>query len=124
MNSMGAHLNPVSFSIVYSESKEGIMSSYMATCRGLYTMYNSAVSCSNEECGFCTEIIHQMSNSKEPKKGAGWQQYLFTVDATNSHYQLDKPSSDSSAAYFATAKELFGADSKVGQCCFHLSSKI
>jgi hypothetical protein len=36
MNSMGAHFNPVSFSIVNSESKEGIENSYKATCGGLY----------------------------------------------------------------------------------------
>ena len=42
MNSMGAHFNPVSISIVNSESKQGIKSSYKATCSGLYTLYNSA----------------------------------------------------------------------------------
>ena len=41
MNSMGAHFNPVSFSIVNSEPEEGLKSSYKATCAGLYTMYNS-----------------------------------------------------------------------------------
>jgi hypothetical protein len=43
MNSMGAHFNPVSVSIVNSESKEAIASAYQATCNGLYTLYNSAV---------------------------------------------------------------------------------
>jgi hypothetical protein len=61
MNSMGAHFNPVSFSIVNSESKEGIKNSYMATCAGLYTMYNSAVLCANDECGFCTQLIELVS---------------------------------------------------------------
>ena len=73
MNSMGVHFNPVSFSIVNSESKEGIESSYKATCGGLYSMYNSAVLFSNDECGFCTQLIHQMSNPKEQEKGAKWQ---------------------------------------------------
>ena len=123
MNSMGAHFNPVSFSIVNSESKEGIENSYKATCGGLYSMYNTATLCSNAECGFCTQIIHQMTNPIEPEKGAEWSRCLLTVDAENSHYQLDNPSSDNSAAYYSTAKKLFGANTKVGQCGFHLSSK-
>ncbi len=61
MNSMGAHFNPVSFSIVNSQSKEGLKNSYMATCAGLYTMYNSAVLCANDQCGFCTQLIEQVS---------------------------------------------------------------
>jgi hypothetical protein len=42
MNSMGAHFNPLSVSIVNSESKDAISSAYEATCNGLYTLYNSA----------------------------------------------------------------------------------
>ena len=117
---MGAHFNPVSFSIVNSESKEGIKNSYMATCAGLYTMYNSAVLCANDQCGFCTQLIEQVSNPSDADKGSEWQRYLLTVDATRWHFQLDNPSSDNSKGYFATAKELFGADCKVGQCGFHL----
>ena len=123
MNSMGAHFNPVSFSIVNSESKEGIENSYKATCGGLYSMYNSAVLCSNDACGFCTQIIHQMTNQIEQEKGAERQRYLLTVDASNSHYQLDNPSSDNSGAYYSTTKKLFGPATKVGQCGFHLSRK-
>jgi hypothetical protein len=54
MNSMGAHFNPVSVSIVNSESKEAIKSAYETTCNGLYTLYNSAVLCQDPSCGFCT----------------------------------------------------------------------
>ena len=86
-------------------------------------MYNSATLCSNAECGFCTQIIHQMTNPIDLEKGAEWARCLLTVDAENSHYQLDNPSSDNSAAYYSTAKKLFGANTKVGQCGFHLSSK-
>jgi hypothetical protein len=39
---MGAHYNPVSVSIVNSESKRAIKTEYEATCTGLYTLYNSA----------------------------------------------------------------------------------
>ena len=124
MNSMVAHFNPVSFSIVNSESKEGIKSSYKAMCGGLYTMYNSAVLCASDECGFCTQIRQEMSNPTDLDKGAEWQKYLLSDDAQNCHYQLDNPSSDNSGAYYSTAKELFGADTKVGQCCFHFSCKF
>lgn len=124
VNSMGAHFNPVSFSIVNSESKEGIKSSYKATCSGLYTMYNSAVLCASDECGFCTQIRHEMSDPKDPEKGSEWHKYLLSDDGKNCHFKLDNPSSDNSGAYYSTAKELFGADTKVGQCGFHLSCKL
>ncbi len=55
MNSMGAHFNPVSLSIVKSESKEAIIQAYKATCAGLYTLYNLASICDDPSCGFCTQ---------------------------------------------------------------------
>ena len=120
MNSMGAHFNPVSFSIVNSESKEGIENSYKATCGGLYSMYNSATLCSNAECGFCTQITHQMTNPIELEKGSEWARCLLTVDAHKLHCQLDNPCSDNSSGYYSTAKQLFGADTKVGKVGLHL----
>jgi hypothetical protein len=36
----GAHFNPVSVSMVNSESKQAISSAFEATCNGLYTLYN------------------------------------------------------------------------------------
>ncbi len=52
MNSMGAHFNPVSVSIVNSESKEAIKMAFEATCNGLYTLYNTAVLCQDPMCSF------------------------------------------------------------------------
>jgi hypothetical protein len=43
MNSMGAHFNPVSLSIVNTESKVALESAYDATCAGLHMLYNEAV---------------------------------------------------------------------------------
>jgi hypothetical protein len=43
MNSMGLHYNPVSISIVDSDTKIALDSSYNATCAGLYAMYNTAL---------------------------------------------------------------------------------
>jgi hypothetical protein len=50
MNSMGAHYNSVSISIVNSEFKITLNSSYDAMCAYLYRLYYS------ETCGFCTQI--------------------------------------------------------------------
>ena len=65
-----------------------------------------------------------MSDPKDPEKGTEWHKYLLSADAKNCHYQLDNPSNDNSGAYYSTAKELFGADAKVGQCGFHLSCTL
>jgi hypothetical protein len=60
MNSMGAHYNPVSTSIVNSESKNALDSSYNATYAGLYATYNTTCLRGNETCGFCTRIQQQI----------------------------------------------------------------
>ena len=99
MNSMGAHFNPVSISIVNSESKVGIKSSYKATCSGLYTLYNSASLCDSAKCGVCS--LAQIGES-----GVLWIKQLASDDAANLHYQLDSPSSDHCASYHSVAKEL------------------
>ncbi len=56
---------PDSISIVNSESKFALDSTYNATCAGLYAMYNTARVCGNETCGFCTQIKEQI----EPMNG-------------------------------------------------------
>jgi hypothetical protein len=91
MNSMGAHFNPVSVSIVNSESKQAISAAYDATCNGLYTLYNSAVLCEDSSCGFCEQIREQVSDDG----GTKWKRHLLSDDAANLHYKLEKPSSDS-----------------------------
>jgi hypothetical protein len=82
MNSMGAHYNPVSISIVNSESKTSLGWSYNATCAGLYALYNTARSCGNETCGFCTLIKEQI----EDKTGT-FKNHLASED----FFPLDKP---------------------------------
>ncbi len=78
LNSMGAHYNPVSISLVISESKTSLEWSYNATCAGLYAMYNTARLCGNETCGFCTQIKEQT----EAKNGT-FKNQLASEDATN-----------------------------------------
>ena len=105
MNSMGAHFNPVSVSIANSESKEGIANAYKATCSGFYTVFNSANLCEGvkcETCGFCTQVLEQISEPDPASpKGSLWNKHLLSIDAGNTHYQLDNPSSDNSKAFFA-----------------------
>jgi hypothetical protein len=120
MNSMGAHFNPVSVSIVNSESKQAISSAFEATCNGLYTLYNSTVLCQDPSCGFCTQIFELVIEDG----GTKWKQYLLSYDAANLHYKLEKPSSDSTPSLFGWAKEKFGDECQVQQCGFHLSSKF
>jgi hypothetical protein len=62
MNSMGAHYNPVSISIVDLESKTSLEWPYNETCAGLYALYNTAKLCGNETCGFCTQIKEQIED--------------------------------------------------------------
>ena len=116
MNSMGAHFNPVSLSIVNSESKEAIKSAYTATCSGVYTLYNQACLCDDKSCGFCTQLFEQIS---EP--GSLWKKQLASDEAANMKYMLDKPSSDSTPQFFSAAKELFGEEVEFQQCGNHLS---
>jgi hypothetical protein len=87
MNCMGAHYNPVSISIVDSESKTSLEWSYNATCAGLYALYNTAKLCGKETCGFCTQIKEQI----EDKTGT-FENRLASEDATKLFPPLDKPS--------------------------------
>ncbi len=80
VNSMGAHFNPVSMSIVNSESKAALDWAYDATCAGLYTLYNTAKLCGKETCGFCTQIKEQI----EDKTGT-FKTRLSSEDATKSY---------------------------------------
>jgi hypothetical protein len=51
-NRMGAHFNPISLSIVNSESTDAIESSWDASVQGFYTVLNNCSLCSSAECGF------------------------------------------------------------------------
>jgi hypothetical protein len=118
VNSMGANYNPVSISLVNSESKTSLEWSYNATCAGLYALYNTAKLCGKETCGFCTQIKEQT----EDKTGT-FKNRLASEDATKLFFPLDKPSSDNAIHFFSWAKEKFGADTTVLQCGHHLSCK-
>jgi hypothetical protein len=78
MNSLGAHYNPVSISIVNSESKTSLEWSYNATCAGLYALYNTAKLCGKETSGFCTQIKEQI----EDRTGTFKTKEKFGADTT------------------------------------------
>jgi hypothetical protein len=99
MNSMGAHFNPVSISIVNSESKTTLIWSYNATCAGLYAMYNTVRVCGDETCGFCTQMS-QITEQIEAKNGT-FKNQLASEDARKLFFPLDKPSSDDPIHFFS-----------------------
>ena len=91
-------------------------------------MFNDANLCEGvkcESCGFCTQVLEQISEPDPASpKGSLWNKHLLSIDAGNTHYQLDNPSSDNSKGFFATAKALFGEDIQVGQCGHHVTGNI
>ncbi len=116
MNSMGAHFNPVSLSIVNSESRLALESTYNATCAGRHLLYNQAGLFLEASCGFCTQLEEQMTSTS-----GHWRNHLKSHGVNEGHFELDKPSSDKCAAFHSFAKETFGPDVSVQQCCQHLT---
>ena len=45
INSMGAHFNPISLSIIHSESKASINACWEATVKGFYSLFTEAQFC-------------------------------------------------------------------------------
>jgi hypothetical protein len=70
------------------------------------------VTCDSASCGCCQMIEEQ---AERPHM----RQLLQPEDAHYKHFQLDKPSSDSSKQFYGWAKKTFGQD--VQQCGKHLS---
>ncbi len=58
-NRMGAHFNPISLSIVNSESTDAIESSWDASVGGFYSVLKNCRLCDSVECGFCTQVREQ-----------------------------------------------------------------
>ena len=116
MNSMGAQFNPVSLSIVNSESKAAISACWDATVKGFYSLYTDVGFCDAEDCGFCTRM-------KQTIQGPGTTAMLNLLDSEhvgNGYLHIDKPSSDNGKAFFSFCKETFGEDIPVQQCSNHI----
>ena len=106
LNSMGAHFNPVSLSIVNSESKAAIKHCWEATVKGFYSLYQTVKLCDREECGMCCQLKENLVGVH----GQHLRKVLASDCVENSYFHIDKPSSDNSHAFFAFAKETFGDD--------------
>ena len=123
VNSLGAHYNPVSISIVNSETKMSISNAFGATCTGLYNMYQQVHLCDRDGCGFCTQLREQV----EGADGRLFRHYLKSEDAQRRHFHIDKPSSDNLSPFFGWAHDKFDKDDKpveVQQCHNHIGRKF
>lgn len=107
-NRMGAHFNPISLSIVNSESAEAIENSWDATIFGFYSLFKNCRLCTSSECGFCTQVREQ--DQKHMRA------LLLSKEAAHHHFPVDKPSSDNSKAFWSFAKKKFGRGVKVQSC--------
>ncbi len=117
MNSMGARFNPVSISIVNSESSEAYHASFTATKKALYQAFDLVKECSNVDCKLCQtlgshdvkefNILRKSMRNQDPKK-----------------LPVPKPSSDNSLAFIKLAKKEFGKHVDIQQCCVHFTGTL
>jgi hypothetical protein len=110
-NRMGARFNSISLSIVNSESRDAIESSWDASVLGFFNMLNNCRLCASPECGFCSQVREQ----DKPHM----RELLLSDDAKRLHYQVDKPSSDCTKQFWRFAKKKSGPDMKVQTCGQH-----
>ena len=109
---MGSHYNPVSISIVNSETALSITTAWRHTSAGLYNLFQEVLICNDDECSFCTILNEQIQG----EEGRPWREHLAS-DACRAHdFPVDKPASDNSKALFSSAKERFGRDSMFESC--------
>jgi hypothetical protein len=110
-----AHFNPISLSIVNSESTAAIESSWDASVRGLYSVLKNCRLCDSAECGFCTQVREQ----DKPHMRA----LLLSEDTHNNHFPFDKSSSDCTKQFFSFCKKKFCPNIKVQNCCQHATDE-
>jgi hypothetical protein len=115
-NRMGAHFNPISLSIVNSESAAAIESSWDASVKGMYSVFKNCRLCDSAECGFCVQVREQ---HMKPHMRA----LLLSEDAQRNHFPVDKPSSDCTKAFFSFSKKKFGPNVKMQNCCQHATGE-
>jgi hypothetical protein len=106
LNSMGNHYNPLSISIVNSESIASITTSWRNTVKGLYSLFKEVQICNDDECSFCSMLREQI----EGEEGRPWLQHLESEEGRAGRFPVDKPASDNSKAWFGAAHDLFGVD--------------
>ena len=112
VNRLGAHFNPVSFSISNTESKDGIQSAFRASVSGAYQVFRDIKRCEHPECITCLMI-------KQADVGE-FLQHRKSEEGLRNEFPV-VPSSDNTHQVFSFAKEEFGADTRVLQCGKHMS---
>ena len=95
----------ISLSIVNSESRDAIESSWDTSVQGFYSIFNNCRLCDSAVCGFCSQVHEQ----DKPHM----RELLLTGDVKRLHYQVDKPSSDCTKQFWRFSKKKFGPDIKV-----------
>jgi hypothetical protein len=116
VNRLGAHFNPVSYTIANSESRVAYEYSFEATEAAFFSLYKSTRMCPNEDCSFCSMM-------KQPAGETTFlKEYLLSEQGQSGHYHIDKPSADQSAPVHSFAKEKFGVP--VLQCGQHLTGEF
>jgi hypothetical protein len=114
-NRMGTHFNPISLSIVNSETTDAIESSWDASVQGFYSIFNNCRLCDKAGCGFFSQVREQ----DKPHM----RELLQSQDAQDLHYQVDKPSSDCTKQFWSLSKKTFGPDIKVQTCGKHATGE-
>ena len=117
VNSLGSRFNPLSLSIVNSESKDGVETSWAATELAFFSIFKSIVLCDDDECSFCAEVRFQGSNKH-------MIELLLSDDGKRNYLHIDKPSSDGTNLFFPTARKLFGPDVLIQKCGQHISGTL
>ena len=117
LNSMGSKFNPVSINIVNSESYEALRNSYNATCTGLFRIFREMQICKDGSCKMCNMITEQI------RPDSNFRKVLAETAPDSTHFQLDKPSSDNSAAFFSWSKSKFGEKVQTQICGHHAGRK-
>jgi hypothetical protein len=117
---MGAHFNPISLSIVNSESKASITACWDATVKGFYSLYKDVDFCNAPECGFCS----MMKKTIEGTHGSAMRKLLSSEHAKQGYFHIEKPSSDNGQAFSSFCKDAFGEDIPKQQCSNHIGSTI
>jgi hypothetical protein len=120
LNSMGNHYNPLSISIVNSESIDSITTSWKNTAKGLYGLLKEVLICNDDECNFCCMLREQIKG----EECRPWLDHLESDEGLEGEFPVDKPASYNSKPWFSALHQLFGIDIPVQQCSNHTGCEL
>ena len=120
MNSMGAKLNAVSFSLAGAESADMIDQAYECSVLVLHKLYEPPPTgpklCADPKCGFCSMLKHHNSGR--------WKTFLESDAGKAKKFEVKKPSSDNTNTFFGWGKRKFGKQTKILQCGAHATGHM